>query len=118
MDVRSYAALAPNAPLEPFTVSRREVGPDDVGIDITYAGICHSDIHQAREEWFTSIFPMVPGHEIAGVVTAVGSKVTRTRRRRPGRRWLLRRLLPRVRRVPRRSAVLLHRPCRGDLQRL
>ena len=76
MDVRSYAALAPNAPLEPFTISRREVGPDDVAIDILYAGICHSDIHQAREEWFTSIFPMVPGHEIAGIVTAVGSNVT------------------------------------------
>ncbi len=76
MDVRAYAAPAANAPLEPFVVSRREVGPDDVAIDIKYAGICHSDIHQAREEWFTSIFPMVPGHEIAGIVTAVGSNVT------------------------------------------
>lgn len=76
MDVRSYAALTPGAPLEPFTVQRREVGPDDVGIDIKFAGICHSDIHQAREEWFTSIFPMVPGHEIAGVVTQVGSNVS------------------------------------------
>ena len=76
MDVRAYAAPAPNAPLVPFTVSRRDVGPDDVAIDIKYAGICHSDIHQAREEWFTSIFPMVPGHEIAGIVTSVGSNVT------------------------------------------
>ena len=75
MDVRAYAALAAKAPLEPFVVSRRDVGPDDVAIDIKYAGICHSDIHQAREEWFTSIFPMVPGHEIAGIVTAVGSNV-------------------------------------------
>jgi alcohol dehydrogenase (NADP+) len=77
MTTAAYAALAPSAPLEPFTVTRRDVGPDDVAIDIKYAGICHSDIHQAREEWFTSIFPMVPGHEIAGIVTTVGSDVTR-----------------------------------------
>ena len=76
MDVAGYAALAPKAPLEPFTVPRRDVGPDDVAIDIKYSGICHSDIHQAREEWFTSIFPMVPGHEIAGIVAAVGANVT------------------------------------------
>ncbi len=76
MDVAAYAAPSAKAPLEPFTVSRRDVGPDDVAIDIKFAGICHSDIHQAREEWFTSIFPMVPGHEIAGIVTEVGSNVT------------------------------------------
>lgn len=76
MHALAYAAPAAGAPLEPFTVERREVGPHDVAIDIAYAGICHSDIHQAREEWFTSIFPMVPGHEIAGVVTEVGSEVT------------------------------------------
>jgi uncharacterized zinc-type alcohol dehydrogenase-like protein len=76
MDVAAYAAPSAKAPLEPFTVTRRDVGPDDVAIDIKFAGICHSDIHQAREEWFTSIFPMVPGHEIAGIVTEVGSNVT------------------------------------------
>ena len=76
MDVRAYAALAPKAPLEPFTVQRRDLRPHDILIDIKYAGICHSDIHQAREEWGGSIFPMVPGHEIAGIVTAVGSDVT------------------------------------------
>lgn len=59
------------------TVPRRDVGPDDVLIDIAYAGICHSDIHQAREEWGRAIFPMVPGHEIAGTVREVGSAVTR-----------------------------------------
>jgi uncharacterized zinc-type alcohol dehydrogenase-like protein len=77
MDVPGYAAPAAKATLEPFQVPRRDLGPNDVGIDIAYAGICHSDIHQAREEWFTSIFPMVPGHEIAGVVSAVGSNVTK-----------------------------------------
>jgi len=75
--VPGYAAPSAKAPLEPFDVPRRDLGPDDVSIDIAYAGICHSDIHQAREEWFTSIFPMVPGHEIAGVVSAVGSNVSR-----------------------------------------
>ena len=59
------------------TVERRAVGPNDVLIDIVYAGICHSDIHQAREEWGRAIFPMVPGHEIAGIVTEVGSDVTK-----------------------------------------
>lgn len=59
------------------TVERREPRADDVVIDIAYAGICHSDIHQARGEWGNSIFPMVPGHEIAGTVSAVGSDVTR-----------------------------------------
>jgi uncharacterized zinc-type alcohol dehydrogenase-like protein len=59
------------------TVERRDVGPNDVLIDIAYAGICHSDIHQAREEWGRAIFPMVPGHEIAGIVTEVGADVTK-----------------------------------------
>ena len=58
------------------TVERRDVGPHDVLIDIAYAGICHSDIHQAREEWGPAIFPMVPGHEIAGTVREIGSAVT------------------------------------------
>jgi uncharacterized zinc-type alcohol dehydrogenase-like protein len=58
-------------------VERRDVGPNDVLIDIAYAGICHSDIHQAREEWGRAIFPMVPGHEIAGVVREIGPDVTK-----------------------------------------
>jgi alcohol dehydrogenase (NADP+) len=77
MDVPGYAAPSAKAPLVPFRVPRRELGPNDVGIDIKYSGICHSDIHQAREEWFTSIFPMVPGHEIAGIVSGIGSNVTK-----------------------------------------
>jgi uncharacterized zinc-type alcohol dehydrogenase-like protein len=72
-----YAAHGPREPLVPFTFERREPGPHDVEIAIRFAGICHSDIHQARGEWDNSDFPMVPGHEIAGVVSRVGSKVTR-----------------------------------------
>ena len=68
--------MAAGASLQPHTIERRDLRPRDVLIDIQYSGICHSDIHQAREEWFTSIFPMVPGHEIAGVVREVGSEVT------------------------------------------
>ncbi|CAL9543460.1 NAD(P)-dependent alcohol dehydrogenase [Streptomyces sp. enrichment culture] len=75
--VAAYAAPAAKAPLERTTIERREVGAHDVLIDIKYAGICHSDIHQAREGWGEAIFPMVPGHEIAGVVAEVGSEVTR-----------------------------------------
>lgn len=74
---KGYAALSPTTPLAPFSFERREPREHDVVIDIKFSGICHSDIHQARDEWGGSIFPMVPGHEIAGVVTAVGSKVTK-----------------------------------------
>jgi uncharacterized zinc-type alcohol dehydrogenase-like protein len=70
-----YAAKTAKSPLAPFSFSRRQPGPHDVAIDIKYCGICHSDIHQARDEWGGSIFPMVPGHEIAGVVKSVGSAV-------------------------------------------
>jgi uncharacterized zinc-type alcohol dehydrogenase-like protein len=74
--VAAYAAPAAKAPLERTTIERREVGAHDVLIDIKFAGICHSDIHQVREGWGEAIFPMVPGHEIAGIVTEVGSAVT------------------------------------------
>ena len=72
---RGYAAQSPTSPLAPYSFSRRAPGPRDVAIDIKFCGICHSDIHQARDEWGGSIFPLVPGHEIAGIVTAVGSEV-------------------------------------------
>ncbi|WP_325049714.1 NAD(P)-dependent alcohol dehydrogenase [Lentzea atacamensis] len=75
--VAAYAAPAPKAPLERTTIERRAVGAHDVLIDIEFAGICHSDIHQVNEGWGQGIFPMVPGHEIAGVVAEVGSEVTR-----------------------------------------
>ena len=68
---------SPGAPFEKGEVPLPELGPDMVAINIRYSGICHSDIHQARDEWFEGIFPMVPGHEIVGDVTAVGSDVTK-----------------------------------------
>jgi uncharacterized zinc-type alcohol dehydrogenase-like protein len=77
MKTRVYAAMAADKPLEPWTIERREVGPDDVAIDVAFCGICHSDIHQARGEWNNSTFPMVPGHEIVGRVTRVGERVTK-----------------------------------------
>jgi uncharacterized zinc-type alcohol dehydrogenase-like protein len=73
--VAAYATPSARAPLAPFTVDRRDPGPLDVAIDIMYCGVCHSDLHQARDEWGGSIFPMVPGHEILGKVTRVGDKV-------------------------------------------
>jgi len=75
--VRAYAATSATEPLTPTTVERRDVGPRDVRIDIRYAGICHSDIHTARGEWGGTNYPIVVGHEIAGVVAEVGSEVTR-----------------------------------------
>ncbi|MEV0175148.1 NAD(P)-dependent alcohol dehydrogenase [Streptomyces sp. NPDC050803] len=77
--VAAYAAPAAKAPLERTTIERREVGEFDILIDIKFAGICHSDIHQAREGWGEALFPMVPGHEIAGLVAEVGSGVTKYR---------------------------------------
>ncbi len=77
MQSKGYAVLEASKTLVPFTFTRRELRPADVAVAIEYAGICHSDIHQAREEWGPAIFPMVPGHEIAGVVSAIGSAVTK-----------------------------------------
>lgn len=74
---RGFAAPSATSPLAPYSFERREPGDRDVAIDIKYCGICHSDIHQARDEWGGGIFPMVPGHEIAGIVTRVGPKVTK-----------------------------------------
>lgn len=72
-----YAALSSTAPLQPFAFERRAVGADDVRIEILYSGICHSDLHQARDDWGGARFPMVPGHEIIGRVVEVGANVTR-----------------------------------------
>jgi len=72
---KGYAAHTVNAPLAPFDFERRDVGPHDVRIEILFCGVCHSDVHQVRDEWGGSIFPMVPGHEIVGRVTEVGAHV-------------------------------------------
>ena len=77
IEAKGYAAKTAKAPLTPFNFERRDPKEHDVVIDIKFCGICHSDIHQARDEWGGSMFPMVPGHEIAGLVTQIGSKVTK-----------------------------------------
>ena len=76
LTVNAYAATSATEPLVPTTIERRDVGPKDVLIEIRYAGICHSDIHTVRGEWGTIGYPQVVGHEIAGVVTEVGSEVS------------------------------------------
>ncbi|PZR27278.1 MAG: hydroxyacid dehydrogenase [Azospira oryzae] len=73
--IRSYAAMEANGALQPLTIERRELRSDDVAINIMYCGICHSDIHAVNNDWHNSIYPMVPGHEITGIVSAVGSNV-------------------------------------------
>jgi len=75
--IAAYAAPAAKAPLVPHAITRREPWLDDVRIEILYCGVCHSDIHQVRDEWGAGLFPMVPGHEIVGTVTQVGAKVTK-----------------------------------------
>jgi uncharacterized zinc-type alcohol dehydrogenase-like protein len=76
-ETRGYATEGPTSKLGPFTFERREPGSHDVLIEILYCGVCHSDIHQARNEWGNSIYPMVPGHEIVGRVARVGAEVTK-----------------------------------------
>ncbi|MGE3108266.1 MAG: NAD(P)-dependent alcohol dehydrogenase [Phycisphaerales bacterium] len=75
MTTRAYAATSPAAALAPFSITRREPTPTDVEIDILYCGVCHSDLHFARNEWGFTTYPVVPGHEILGRVTRVGSRV-------------------------------------------
>jgi uncharacterized zinc-type alcohol dehydrogenase-like protein len=76
MHVHAYAAPAASEPLAPAVIERREVGPNDVLIEVTHAGICHSDIHTVRGDWGPQPYPLVPGHEIVGVVSEVGAAVT------------------------------------------
>jgi uncharacterized zinc-type alcohol dehydrogenase-like protein len=75
ISIKGYAAQSAETALAPFTFQRREVGPHDVLIDIQFCGVCHSDLHQVRDEWGGSIYPMVPGHEIVGKISKVGNQV-------------------------------------------
>ena len=76
IDAQGYAALDPTTPLAPFSFQRRALGERDVQIEILYCGVCHSDLHTARNEWNNTLYPSVPGHEIVGRVVAVGSAVS------------------------------------------
>lgn len=77
LSILGYAAQAATTPLATHRFERRDPRPDDVVIDILYCGVCHSDLHQARNEWHNSTYPMVPGHEIIGKISAVGAKVSK-----------------------------------------
>ena len=77
MKTKAYAAHEAKAPLAPFEFERRNLGLHDVALDIKYAGICHSDIHTVRDEWGAALYPCVPGHEIVGIVTEIGSSVSK-----------------------------------------
>jgi alcohol dehydrogenase (NADP+) len=74
---KAYAAPSATAPLGPFSIERRTVGPNDVQFEILYCGVCHSDLHQVRNEWQGTVYPIVPGHEIVGKVIQVGAQVTK-----------------------------------------
>ncbi|MES2137962.1 MAG: NAD(P)-dependent alcohol dehydrogenase [Pseudomonadota bacterium] len=74
---QAYGIASAKSPVEPVTIERRALRPEDVAIRITHCGICHSDLHMARNDWGMSVYPMVPGHEIVGLVTGVGSSVTK-----------------------------------------
>jgi len=75
IQAKGYAAESPVTDLAPWNFERREVGPHDVQLTITYCGVCHSDLHQIKNDWFPGIFPMIPGHEIVGTVSKVGGHV-------------------------------------------
>ncbi|MES2706210.1 MAG: NAD(P)-dependent alcohol dehydrogenase [Verrucomicrobiota bacterium] len=77
MSTKAYAAQSASSAVAPFAIQRREAGAHDVAIDILYCGVCHSDLHQVRNEWQNTLYPCVPGHEITGRVTKVGSAVTK-----------------------------------------
>ena len=77
IQVKGYGAADKDSDIAPLNFERRDVGETDVLIDILYCGVCHSDIHTARGEWGAALYPVVPGHEIVGVVSQIGSKVTK-----------------------------------------
>lgn len=74
---RAYAAVSATEPMKPIAVERRALGPQDIAFEVMYCGICHSDLHSIRNDWGNAVYPLVPGHEIVGRVTAVGDRATR-----------------------------------------
>src|SRR4028119_1960080 len=77
LQTKGYAAHSPTDSLQPFNFERRSLGASDILIEIAYCGVCHSDIHQVRDEWGGSMYPMVPGHEIVGRVVQTGAEVSK-----------------------------------------
>jgi uncharacterized zinc-type alcohol dehydrogenase-like protein len=77
MKTNGYAAQSPTTPLAPFSFDRRDLRPNDVAMEVLYCGVCHSDLHTARNDWGGTVYPAVPGHEIVGRVTGIGADVTR-----------------------------------------
>ncbi len=77
LNVKCYAAFDPRSPLKPYEITRNEPGPNDLLIKVLFCGICHSDIHSARNEWGFTKYPIVPGHEIVGLVERLGESVTK-----------------------------------------
>src|SRR5215210_7711658 len=77
MNVKAYGTEAAEAPLKQLNIPRRDVQPRDVEIEILFCGVCHSDLHTARNEWHNTIYPVVPGHEIVGKITKTGDQVTK-----------------------------------------
>lgn len=75
--ILGYAAKSNKSPLAPFVFERRDLREDDVLIDIEYCGVCHTDIHQSRNDWGVSQYPIVPGHEIVGRISNIGNKVSK-----------------------------------------
>src|SRR5262252_3801443 len=73
---KAWAAQSATSPIAPFSIQRRDPLPSDVAIEILFCGVCHSDLHQARNEWHNTVYPCVPGHEIVGRVTRVGKEVS------------------------------------------
>ena len=102
-NTKAYSAASATSPLASTTIARRDPTEHDVQIEILFCGICHSDLHSVRNEWsefMPTVYPIVPGHEIVGRVTKVGSAVTEVQARRPRRRRLPGRFRPHLPRVP------------------
>jgi len=94
LPTKGYAAQSATSPIAPFSFERREPGAHDVQLEISHCGVCHTDIHMSRDEWGGSLYPMVPGHEIIGVVKQVGSSVTKFSPGDQGGRRVFCRFLP------------------------